>query len=122
MKSLVFLLLLICIANVAWSRPNEGLPIWLQDSMMFNQAQLQHIQTQQQLQQQDLNRRLSIMQGQDQQLQRILDQQRQMESLQHSKNIYDHSQRLRIYSGSLYKKGGQVVGKSAIKHPHNKQP
>jgi hypothetical protein len=65
---------------------------------MWVTEQMMHLQTQQQLQQQDLYRRQLLMQDQERQLQKIMDQQDQLRYMQDSSTMHEHSNRLKYFS------------------------
>lgn len=72
-------------------------PGGFQDNV-WQRAQIQHLQTQQQLQEQDQYRRLLLMQDQQRQLQQIQNQQSEIEFTQRNQIMHQHSDRLRMYS------------------------
>ena len=66
----------------------------------WQQVQLQHLQTQQQLQSQDQYRRQLLFQDQQRQIDQIQDQQHEIEIMQRNSIMHQHSDRLRLYSQS----------------------
>jgi hypothetical protein len=94
----IFLLFLLSFSAFAGPR---GLPIWLQDNNNWQQAQIIHIQTQQQLQAQDQYRRQLLIQDDLRQIQRITDRQSDLERLQRNQLMHNHSDRLLMYSRSI---------------------
>ncbi len=78
-------------------------PNWFYDRT-WQQAQIMHIQTQQQLQAQDFYNRSLLLHDQERQLQRIADEQHQLELRQQNIIMHQHSDRLRLYGQSLKRK------------------
>lgn len=67
-------------------------------SNTWNQAQMMHLQTQQQLQAQDLYRRQLLMQDQQWRMDQLEDQ-RILDNIRlNSTNMHQHSDRLKLYS------------------------
>jgi hypothetical protein len=64
----------------------------------WSQVQIQHLQTQQQLQSQDQYRRFLLLQDQQRQIEQLQDQQNQFEFLQRNSIMHEHSDKLRMYS------------------------
>jgi hypothetical protein len=93
------LLLLFFISFSAFAKgPRLNFPPGGFQDNFWNQVQIQHIQTQQQLQSQDLYRRQLLMQDQQRQIQQLQDKQYQFEYLQRNSIMHDHSDKLRMYS------------------------
>lgn len=99
------LLFLLHFSTFAEAR-ERGLPIWQQDNYRWQQIQLQHLQTQQQLQAQDQYRRQLLLQDQERQIQKLRDQQQEIEDRQRSLMMREHTDKLRLYSKPL--KAGQA--------------
>ena len=106
LKLLLFFISLPVFAAPRLNQPPGG----FQDSI-WQRAQIQHLQTQQQLQEQDQYRRLLLLQDQQRQLQQVLDQQSQMEYMQRNSTIHQHSDRLRMYSQPIKVKPNTVKKK-----------
>ncbi len=70
-------------------------------SNTWQQAQYMHLQTQQQLQAQDLYRRQLLLQDQERRIDRLEDLQLQNSLRQNSLMMHEYSDRLRIYSRPL---------------------
>ncbi len=90
------LLLFLSFSALAGSRtyiPQSG----FQDNF-WQQVQMQHLQTQQQLQSQDQYRRFLLLQDQERQIQQMMDQQDQLEYMQRNLIMHEHSESLRMYS------------------------
>jgi hypothetical protein len=92
----LFLLLVSFSAVAAPPRVNYP-PGGFQDNF-WQGVQLQHLQTQQQLQSQDLYRRQLLQQDQQRQLQQAIDQQDQLEYQQRNSTMRQHSDLLKLYS------------------------
>jgi ribosomal protein L9 len=101
------LLFFISLSAFAVPRVNQP-PVGFQDNF-WQQVQLQHLQTQQQLQYQDQYRRQLLLQDQQQQIQRIMDQQNQFEFMQRNSIMHQYSDRLKMYSSPV--RGRQEVVK-----------
>jgi type II secretory pathway pseudopilin PulG len=95
MFRIISILLCLSIVSTGYAR---GLPIWQQDNYRWQQLQIQHLQTQQQLQAQDQYRRQLLLQDQERQIQKLRDQQDQLEETQRSITIHGYSDRLKMYS------------------------
>ncbi len=93
-------LLYLSFSAIASARGN-GYPIWLHNDNAWNRAQIMHLQTQQQLQSQDQYRRNLLLQDQLWQLQRLQDQQDDLNFMLHNSNMHQHIDRLKRYSRSL---------------------
>ena len=93
LRLLLFMISLPVFSAPRWNQPPGG----FQDNV-WQRAQIQHLQTQQQLQEQDQYRRLLLLQDQQRQLQQVLDQQGQFEYMQRNSTMHQHSDRLRMYS------------------------
>lgn len=94
---LIRLILLFLISLPAYSRSIVIYPGGFY-SNTFNQAQLMHLQTQQQLQAQDLYRRQLLMQDQQWQMER-LENQRALDDIRlNSLRMHQYSDRLKLYS------------------------
>jgi hypothetical protein len=93
LRLLLFIISLPVFAAPRLNQPPGG----FQDNV-WQRAQIQLLQTQQQLQEQDQYRRLLLMQDQQRQLQQVLDQQSQFEYMQRNSTMHQHSDRLRMYS------------------------
>jgi hypothetical protein len=79
----------------------------------WNQVQLQHLQTQQQLQSQDQYRRQLLLQDQHRQIQQLQDQHSEMEYMQRNSNMHQYSERLKMYSQPVNAKQEVVKKKPA---------
>ena len=106
-------LLLLFISFSAYAGPRLTYPPGGFQDNFWNQVQLQHLQTQQQLQSQDLYRRQLLMQDQQRQLERLQDQQYQFEYLHRNSIMRNHSDRLRLYSQPLQTRPMNVKKKPA---------
>ena len=91
------LLIFFLISLPAFARTTVMPQSGFQDNM-WQQSQIMHIQTQQQLQAQDQYRRQLLQQDQQRQIERLEDQQRQLEYLQQSDIWHQHAQQLRLLS------------------------
>jgi hypothetical protein len=91
-------LLLLFVSFSAFAAPRLNFPPGGFQDNFWQQAQIQHLQTQQQLQSQDQYRRLLLLQDQQRQLQQLRDQQYDFEYLQRNSIMHEHSNRLRMYS------------------------
>jgi hypothetical protein len=96
----LFILFFVSSAAFAAPRPYIPPPGWFNDSF-WQQVQIQHLQTQQQLQAQDQYRRSLLLQDQQRQIERLRDQQSQFEYLQRNSIMHEHSDRLKLYSQPL---------------------
>jgi hypothetical protein len=106
-------LLLFFISLSAFAAPRVYLtPGGFQDNF-WQQVQIQHLQTQQQLQSQDQYRRLLLLQDQERQIQQLQDQQSQIEYMQRNSIMHQYSDRLKMYSNPV--KSRQEV----VKKKHN---
>jgi hypothetical protein len=93
LRILLFLLSFSAFAGTRVYVPQNG----FQDNF-WQQVQIQHLQTQQQLQAQDQYRRFLLLQDQERQIQQIMDQQDQLEYMQRNLIMHEHSDRLRMYT------------------------
>ena len=91
-------LLLFFVSFSAFAGPRLNFPPGGFRDNFWQQVQIQHLQTQQQLQSQDQYRRLLLLQDQQRQIERLQDQQYQFEYLQRNAIMHEHSDRLRMYS------------------------
>lgn len=96
------LFILFFVSSVVFAAPRPYIPPpgWFNDNF-WQQAQIQHLQTQQQLQAQDQFRRSLLLQDQQRQIERLQDQQSQFEYLQRNSIMHEHSDRLKLYSQPL---------------------
>jgi hypothetical protein len=92
-KKLLLLLIIMPITSLA---RQPGYPVWLYGDYLWQKEQAMHIQTQQQLLNQDLYRRQLLLQDQQWQIQRQRDE--QMNNLQQNSIMYEHADRLRMFS------------------------
>ncbi len=105
------ILFLLSFSAVAAPRVNYP-PGGFQDNF-WQQVQIQHLQTQQQLQAQDQYRRQLLLQDQQRQIQQLQDQQNQLEYMQRNSIMYQHSDRLKMYSQPV--NGNREVAKKKKK-------
>ena len=94
-------LLLFFLSLSAFAAPRVNYPPGGFQDNFWQQIQIQHLQTQQQLQSQDQYRRLLLLQDQQRQIQQLQDQQNQIEYMQRNSIMYQHSDRLKMYSQPL---------------------
>lgn len=93
-------LLLISLPVIAGAR-QPPYPIWLYGDYLWQKEQAIHIQTQQQLLNQDLYRRQLLLQDQQWQMQRLQDEQELLNNRPQNSIMYEHADRLRKYSSPL---------------------
>jgi ribosomal protein L9 len=91
-------LLLLFLSFSAFSAPRVTYPPGGFQDNFWQQVQLQHLQTQQQLQSQDQYRRQLLLQDQQRQIDRLEDRQNQIEHMQQNSIMHQHSDRLKMYS------------------------
>jgi tmRNA-binding protein len=91
-------LLLFFISFSAFAGPRVNYPPGGFQDNFWQQVQIQHIQTQQQLQSQDQYRRQLLLQDQQRQIEQLQDQQSQFEFTQRNSIMHQHSDRLKMYS------------------------
>lgn len=91
-------LLLLLMTATAFAAPRTYMPQSGFQDNFWQQVQVQHLQTQLQLQSQDQYRRQLLMQDQQRQIQQIQDQQSEINYLQRNSIMHEHSDRLRLYS------------------------
>jgi tmRNA-binding protein len=106
-------LLLFLLSFSALAAPRVNYPPGGFQDNFWQQVQIQHLQTQQQLQSQDQYRRQLLLQDQQQQIQRIVDQQGQIEYMQRNLNMHQYSDRLKMYSQPI------KASPEAVKKKHN---
>lgn len=93
--------LLFFLSFSALAAPRAYIPPGGFQDNFWQQVQIQHLQTQQQLQYQDQYRRMLLMQDQERQLQQLMDRQDDMEFFQRNQIMHEHSDRLRLYTQPL---------------------
>lgn len=108
LRLVLFLLSFSVIAAPRVNYPPGG----FQDNF-WQQVQIQHLQTQQQLQAQDQYRRLLLLQDQQRQIEKLQDQQNQIEFMQRNSIMHQYSDRLKMYSQPIY------AGPKTVKKKHN---
>jgi ribosomal protein L9 len=91
-------LLLVFISFSAFAAPRVNYPPGGFQDNFWQQVQIQHVLTQQQLQSQDQYRRQLLLQDQQRQIDQLQDQQSQIEYLQRNSIMRQHSDLLKIYS------------------------
>jgi tmRNA-binding protein len=94
-------LLLFFISFSALSAPRVNYPPGGFQDNFWQQVQIQHLQTQQQLQSQDQYRRQLLLQDQQRQIQQLQDQQSQIEYMQRNSIMHQYSDRLKMYSNPV---------------------
>jgi hypothetical protein len=94
----MFRLLLFFVSLSVFAAPRVNYPPGGFQDNFWQQVQIQHLQTQQQLQAQDQYRRLLLLQDQQRQIEQLQDQQSQMEYLQRNSIMHQYSDRLKMYS------------------------
>jgi hypothetical protein len=107
-------ILLFFVSFSVFAAPRAYIPPGGFQDNFWQQVQIQHLQTQQQLQAQDQYRRSLLLQDQERQLQQLIDQQNQMEFFQRNQMMHQHSDRLRMYIQPL-KANPEAVKKNANK-------
>lgn len=94
-------LLLFFISLSVFAAPRVTYPPGGFQDNFWQQVQIQHLQTQQQLQSQDQYRRLLLLQDQQRQIQQLEDQQNQIEYMQRNSIMHQYSDRLKLYSDPI---------------------
>jgi hypothetical protein len=102
--------LLFFVTFSAFAAPRVTYPPGGFQDNFWQQVQIQHLQTQQQLQSQDQYRRQLLLQDQQHQIEHLQDQQYQLEYLQRNSIMHEYSDRLRSYSHPIKPKP-QIVKK-----------
>jgi len=107
-------LLLFFISLSAFAAPRVNYPPGGFQDNFWQQVQIQHLQTQQQLQSQDQYRRQLLLQDQQRQIEQIQDQQSQFEFMQRNSIMHQYSDRLKMYSQPI------KVRPEAVKKKHTR--
>jgi tmRNA-binding protein len=109
-------LLLFFISFSAFAGPRVNYPPGGFQDNFWQQVQIQHIQTQQQLQSQDQYRRQLLLQDQQRQIEQLQHQQSQFEFTQRNSIMHQHSDRLKMYSNPG-RGGSEIAKKKSNKVP-----
>jgi hypothetical protein len=106
-------LFLLFISFSVYAAPRVTYPPGGFQDNFWQQVQIQHLQTQNQLQSQDQYRRQLLMQDQQRQIERLEDRQYQIDYMQRNSIMHQYSDRLKMYSQPVKIKPEAVKKKQA---------